>query len=273
MLVDARHGLLEQSHRHAYLSSLLGIRHMVACVNKMDLVDWDEGRFREIERGFAELAGRLGVVEALSIPVSALLGDNVVEGSEHMPWYDGPPLLGVLERLEVASDRNFDDLRLPVQWTVRARGSERDDYRGYAGRLAGGVLEPGDEVLVLPRGERTTVARIDTPEGPAERAFPPMSVTAVLADDVDVGRGDLRLRARRRAAGHPPDRGARVLDGGDARCAPARATSSSTRRGACARPSSRSTRAWTWPPCATPRIRPSWRSTTSAACTCGSPRR
>ena len=120
VLVDARNGLLEQSRRHAYLSALLGIRHMVACVNKMDLVDWDEGRFREIERDFAELAQRLGVVDALGIPVSALLGDNVVDGSEHMPWYDGPPLLGLLERLEVASDRNFDDVRLPVQWTVRA---------------------------------------------------------------------------------------------------------------------------------------------------------
>jgi bifunctional enzyme CysN/CysC len=191
VLVDARNGLLEQSHRHAYLSSLLGIRHMVAAVNKMDLVDWDEARFREIERGFTELAARLGVSDAACIPVSALLGDNVVEGSEHTPWYDGPPLLGILEDLEVASDRNFTDLRLPVQWTVRARGSEKDDYRGYAGRVAGGVLAPGDEVVVLPRGERTTIARIDTPEGPAERAFPPMSVTAVLTDDVDVGRGDL----------------------------------------------------------------------------------
>ena len=191
VLVDARNGLIEQSHRHTYLSALLGIRHMVACVNKMDLVDWSEDRFREIEQGFADLVRRLGVPHAATIPVSALHGDNVVDGSANTPWYGGPALLEHLEDLEVASDRNFDDLRLPVQWTIRARGSERDDYRGYAGQMAGGVLRPGDEVLVLPTGDRTAVERIDGPEGPVAEAFPPMSVTVLLADDLDVGRGDL----------------------------------------------------------------------------------
>ncbi len=191
VLIDARNGLIDQSRRHAYLSALLGIRHMVACVNKMDLADWDEARFREIERGFEDLVERLGVPHATTIPISALHGDNVVDRSANAPWYEGPALLEQLEQLEVASDRNFDAVRLPVQWTVRARGSERDDYRGYAGQMAGGVLRPGDEVVLLPGGDRTTVERIDGPEGPVEEAFPPMSVTVLLADDLDVGRGDL----------------------------------------------------------------------------------
>jgi len=186
VLVDARNGIVDQSRRHAYLSALLGIRHMVACVNKMDLVDWDEERFREIERGFGELARRLGVTDAAAVPVSALHGDNVVSSSARSPWYDGAPLLRRLERLEVASDRNFDDVRLPVQWVVRA-----PDYRGFAGQVAGGVLRAGDEVVVLPQGERTAIERIDTADGPVDAAFPPMSVSVLLADDVDAGRGHL----------------------------------------------------------------------------------
>jgi bifunctional enzyme CysN/CysC len=186
VLVDARNGIVDQSRRHAYLSALLGIRHMVACVNKMDLVDWDEERFREIERGFGELAQRLGVTDAAAVPVSALHGDNVVSSSDRSPWYDGPPLLRRLERLEVASDRNFEDVRLPVQWVVRA-----PDYRGFAGQVAGGVLRAGDEVVVLPQGERTAIERIDTADGPVGAAFPPMSVSVLLADDVDAGRGHL----------------------------------------------------------------------------------
>jgi bifunctional enzyme CysN/CysC len=191
VLVDAVNGLLDQSHRHAYISALLGIRHMVACVNKMDLVDWDEERFREISAGFQDMTERLGVPNALTIPMSALKGDNVVERSSHTPYYEGPPLLEHLEQLEVASDRNFDSARFPVQLTIRARGSSQDDYRGYAGQMAGGVLRPGDEVVVLPTGDRTTIERIDGPEGPVEAAFPPMSVTVLPADDLDVSRGDL----------------------------------------------------------------------------------
>ncbi len=186
VLIDARNGVLEQSRRHAYLSALLGIRHIVAVVNKMDLVDWDEARFRAIEDEFAGVLDRLGVEHNGAIPVSALHGDYVVDPSSRAPWYDGPALLERLETLEVATDRNLDDVRLPVQWIVRA-----PDYRGCAGQLASGVLRPGDEVVVLPGGERTRIERIDTFDGPLDTAYPPLSVTALLADDVDAGRGSM----------------------------------------------------------------------------------
>jgi bifunctional enzyme CysN/CysC len=194
VLVDARNGVLEQSRRHAYLSAQLGIKHMVACVNKMDLVDWDEERFREIETEFSAVLEELGVADALAIPVSALHGDNVVDRSDKAPWYDGPPLLRHLEQMEVARDRNLDDVRFPVQWVVRTT-----DYRGYAGQMASGMLRPGDEVVVLPRGDRTTVDRIETLDGPVEVAFPPMSVVVHLADDLDAGRGSMIC-----SAGDPP---------------------------------------------------------------------
>jgi bifunctional enzyme CysN/CysC len=190
VLVDARNGIVEQSRRHAYISALLGIRHLIACVNKMDLVDWSQERFREIEAEFLAVAAQLGVPDTRVIPMSALHGDNVVESSERSPWYEDPPLLTQLEALEIASDRNFDDLRLPVQWIVRHPGGGR----AYAGQLAGGVLQAGEDVLLLPSGERSAVERIDTPEGVADTAFPPMSVAVVLADDLDVGRGDLLCR-------------------------------------------------------------------------------
>jgi bifunctional enzyme CysN/CysC len=194
VLVDARNGIVEQSRRHASIAALLGIRHLIACVNKMDLVDWDEARFREIERGFAEMAERLGVTDARAIPISALHGDNVVDPSPSTPWYGEAPLLAQLERLEVAEDRGLEDLRFPVQLTIRDT-----DYRGYAGRVAGGVLRTGEEVLVLPGGERTRIARIDTPRGTAETAEPPLSVTVLLEDELDVGRGDMIC-----APGRPP---------------------------------------------------------------------
>jgi bifunctional enzyme CysN/CysC len=184
VLVDARAGLVEQSRRHAYLSSLLGIRHVVAAVNKMDLVDWDEGCFRTIESAWAALTGELGVPDPMAIPISALEGDNVVDPSARASWWDGPTLLGHLESVEVASDRNFEDIRLPVQWVARA-----DDYRGFAGEIAGGVLKPGDHVRVLPEDVTTTIERIDTFDGPVDCAFPPMAVTAILADQLDAGRG------------------------------------------------------------------------------------
>ena len=189
VLIDARNGVVEQSRRHTYLSALLGIRHVVACVNKMDLVDWDEGRFREIEADFTDLVERLGVPDGGVIPVSALEGDNVVEPTDaagRAGWYHGPPLLEHLETLEVSADRNLRDARLPVQWVVRDT-----DYRGFAGQVASGVLRPGDDVVVLPGGERTTIARIDTFDGPLESAAPPRSVTVLLADDIDAGRGSL----------------------------------------------------------------------------------
>jgi bifunctional enzyme CysN/CysC len=192
VLIDARKGLLEQSRRHAYLAALLGIRHLVACVNKMDLVDFEEARFREIEAAFAELGARLGIVDVRAVPISALEGDNVVDPSPRLDWYASPPLLEQLETVEVDRDRNLDDVRFPVQWTVR-----NGDYRGYAGRVAGGVLETGDEVVVLPSGSRSRIARIDTPQGVVERAFPPMVATLVLEDELDVGRGDLVAGASR----------------------------------------------------------------------------
>src|SRR3954469_1101497 len=186
VLVDARKGLLEQSRRHAYLAALLGIRHLVACVNKMDLVSFEEARFREIEASFGALGAQLGIADVRAVPISALEGDNVVDPSSRLAWYGAPPLLAQLERVEIDRDRNLDEVRFPVQWTVRA-----GDYRGYAGRVAGGVLSTGDEVVVLPSGSRSRVAAIDTPGGQVERAVAPMVATLRLEDELDVGRGDL----------------------------------------------------------------------------------
>jgi bifunctional enzyme CysN/CysC len=188
ILVDARKGVLEQSKRHAYISTLLGIPHLVVAVNKMDLVDHDEETFDAIVRDFSDFARGLDVREIVYIPISAKHGDNVVDRSDQMPWYAGKPLLEHLESVQVADDRNLDDARLPVQWVIRDPDT---DYRGYAGQIAGGVLHPGDEVLVLPSRERTRIARIDTFDGPVGEAYAPMSVTVLLEDDVDVSRGDL----------------------------------------------------------------------------------
>ena len=187
ILVDARKGVLEQSRRHAYISSLLGIPQLVVAVNKMDLVDHDEETFDAIVRDFSDFARGLNVRAITYVPISAKYGDNVVDRSASMPWYGGAPLLEHLESVEVSDDRD-EHARFPVQWVVRE--PERD-YRGYAGQLAGGVLRAGDEVLVLPSRERTTIKLIDTFDGPVEEAFAPMSVTLVLEDDVDVSRGDL----------------------------------------------------------------------------------
>jgi bifunctional enzyme CysN/CysC len=186
ILVDARRGLVRQSRRHAYIAALLGIRHLVACVNKMDLADFAEDRFRAIEEDFHALGERLGVYDARAVPISALEGDNVVEASARMPWYHGEPLLELLETVEVERDRNLDQVRFPVQWIVRG-----EDKRAYAGRVAGGVLSPGDEVVVLPHGSRTRVRRIESPRGAVDRAFPPMVATVELEDELDVARGDL----------------------------------------------------------------------------------
>jgi bifunctional enzyme CysN/CysC len=188
VLVDARKGVLEQTKRHAYLSSLLGIRHVVLAVNKMDLVDWDEETFDSIVADFHAFAGRLGRIEVTYVPLSALHGDNVVDRSENMPWYAGLPLLEHLETVEVAADRNLDDLRFAVQWVIREPST---DYRGYAGQLASGVVRPGDEVVVLPAGTRTRVQSVDTFDGPLEEAIAPQSVTLRLSDEIDVTRGDL----------------------------------------------------------------------------------
>jgi sulfate adenylyltransferase large subunit len=195
VLVDARKGVSEQTRRHAYLSSLLRIPHLVVCVNKMDLVDYDEAVFERIVDEVTDWAARLDIWDLTFIPISALHGDNVVERSSEMPWYAGPPLLYHLEHVVIATDRNLADVRFPVQWVVRPNTENHHDYRGYAGQIAGGVLTPGDEVLVLPGGQRTRIAEIDSFETALGAAFPTMSVTLRLTDDIDVSRGDMIVNA------------------------------------------------------------------------------
>ena len=194
ILVDARKGVSEQSRRHAFLASLLGVRHMVLLVNKMDLVGWDEQVFQSIADEFSEFASRLRIHDLAFIPVSALQGDNVVDRSTNMPWFEGAPLLHHLEHLHIASDRNLVDVRFPVQYVIRPQSTEARDYRGFAGTVASGVLKPGDRVTVLPSGFETTVAGIDGPGGPVEQAYPPMSVVVRLQDEIDVSRGDMICR-------------------------------------------------------------------------------
>ena len=187
VLVDARQGVVEQTRRHAYILSILRVPHAVVAVNKMDLVDWSQERFDEIAAQLEEL----GLPDLVVIPISALQGDNVVERSENMPWYDGPLLLEHLETVEIASDRDLDSRRFPVQWVIRPMSGEHHDYRGYGGQVAGGVWSAGDEVVVLPAGLKTQVEAVETIDGPLEAAIPPMSVTVRLADDLDVSRGDM----------------------------------------------------------------------------------
>ncbi|WP_275005325.1 sulfate adenylyltransferase subunit CysN [Promicromonospora iranensis] len=194
ILVDARKGVVEQSRRHTFLATLLGVPHVVVCVNKMDLVDYDEQVFEQIRAEFTEFASRLRVPDLTFIPVSALVGDNVVTRSEKMPWFDGSPLLSHLERLHVASDRNLVDVRFPVQYVIRPQQNDARDYRGYAGTVASGVMKPGDRVLALPAGLETTIESIDTADGPVDEAYPPMSVTVRLADEIDISRGDMICR-------------------------------------------------------------------------------
>ncbi len=194
ILLDARRGITEQSRRHAFISTLLGVPHLVVCVNKMDLVDFSESVFESIRAEFGEFATRLRVRDMTFIPVSALLGDNVVTRSPNTPWYEGATLLSHLERLHVASDRNLVDVRFPVQYILRPQSTEVIDYRGYAGTVASGVLRPGDRIMALPSGLESTIASIDTADGPVEEAFPPMAVTITLADDIDIGRGDMICR-------------------------------------------------------------------------------
>jgi bifunctional enzyme CysN/CysC len=196
VLIDARKGVIAQSKRHAFISSLLAIPHIVVCVNKMDLVEYGEDVFDAVVEDFNDFAARLEMPDVTFIPISALHGDNVVERSDAMPWYQGPPLLYHLEHVHIASDRNLIDVRFPVQWVIRPPASSVADYRAYAGQVAGGVMRPGDEVIVLPGGQRSTIASIDTFEGPIEEAFPPMSVALRLSDDIDVGRGSTIVRAQ-----------------------------------------------------------------------------
>jgi bifunctional enzyme CysN/CysC len=204
VLVDARNGLTEQSRRHAFLTTLLRVPHMVLAVNKMDLVDYSAEVFERITEEFSAFAARLDIGDLTFIPISALHGDNVVDRSANMPWYDGPSLLHHLEHVHIASDRNMIDVRFPVQYVIRPHAStdaELHDYRGYAGQVAGGVLKPGDEVLHLPSGFSTKVQRIESAGKPVAEAFAPMSVTLLLDDDVDISRGDMICRPHNRPAG------------------------------------------------------------------------
>jgi sulfate adenylyltransferase large subunit len=188
VLVDARHGVVEQTKRHAFIASLLGIPHLVVAVNKMDLVDWSEDRFDEIVRDFCSFRGHLAARDITYIPLSALRGDNVVDRSDEMPWYAGAPLLDHLESIDPGDARNLEDLRFPVQLVLRDGAS---DFRGYAGQVASGVVRPGDDVVVLPSGVEAKVATVQTHDGELEEATPPLSVTVTLDRDVDVSRGDV----------------------------------------------------------------------------------
>jgi sulfate adenylyltransferase large subunit len=191
VLVDARKGVSQQTRRHAYISALLRIPHLVICVNKMDLVGYDEVVFEEVVDELTDWAARLDIPDVSFIPISALHGDNVVERSVEMDWYRGAPLLYHLEHVVIAPDRNLADVRFPVQYVIRPMRDEHHDYRGYAGQVAGGVLAPGDEVVVLPGGQRTRIQAIDSFDGERQVAFPTMSVTLRLADELDVSRGDM----------------------------------------------------------------------------------
>jgi bifunctional enzyme CysN/CysC len=195
VLVDARKGVSEQTRRHAYIASLLRIPHLVVCVNKMDLVNYDADVFYSILDEMTDWAARLQLPDITFIPISALNGDNVVERSFAMSWYGGPPLLYQLEHVVIAPDRNLVDVRFPVQWVVRPMTESHHDYRGYAGQVAGGVLAPGDEVVVLPSGRHTTIAAIDSYDGELQAAFPTMSVALRLADQLDISRGDMIVAA------------------------------------------------------------------------------
>jgi len=194
ILVDARKGVIEQTCRHAFIASLLQIPHIILCVNKMDLVDYDQEVYEKIVDDFQAFAAKLEIKDIRFIPVSALVGDNIVDRSKNMEWFDGPTLLYQLENVHISSDVNHVDCRFPVQYVIRPQSTEYHDYRGYAGRIAGGVFKPGDDVMVLPSGFTSKIKSIDTATGSLEEAFAPMSVTMTLEDEIDISRGDMIVR-------------------------------------------------------------------------------
>ncbi|MES2733821.1 MAG: sulfate adenylyltransferase subunit CysN [Bacteroidota bacterium] len=194
ILVDARHGVVEQTCRHAFIASLLQIKHLVVCVNKMDLMDYKQEVFEKIREDFRKFSSKLSVPDVHYIPISALNGDNVVDKSENMPWYQGSTLLYTLENVHVGSDFNHVDSRFPVQWVIRPQSDQYHDFRGYAGKVEGGVFKPGDEVIALPSGFSTRIQSIETMDGPVAEAFPPMSVVMTLADNIDISRGDMIVK-------------------------------------------------------------------------------
>ena len=202
ILVDARSGVIEQTCRHAFIANLLRIRHVIVAVNKMDLVDYSEERFEKISKEFEEFASRLdNIVDMVTIPISALHGDNVVEKSDKTPWYEGPTMLYHLENVYIGSDNNHVNARFPVQWVIRPHSDEHHDFRGYAGRVAGGVFKPGDDVVVQPSGFATKIKAIESLEGPQEQVFAPLSCTMTLEDEIDISRGDMIVKPN-----NPPEK-------------------------------------------------------------------
>ena len=195
ILVDARNGVVEQTRRHTFIADLLGIKHVAVCINKMDLVGYKEEAYHKIVAEYRDFVSRLeNVTELTFLPISALKGDNVVERSENMPWYEGPPLLYHLENVYVGSDANHVDARFPVQWVIRPHSDQHHDFRGFAGRVAGGVFKKGDEVTILPSGFSTRISRILSGSEERENAFFPQSVTILLEDEIDVSRGDMIVK-------------------------------------------------------------------------------
>lgn len=194
ILIDARNGIVEQTNRHSFIASLLHIPHLVVCVNKMDLVDYSEDRFNEIVEGYKILASKLDIKDVTFIPISALNGDNVVDRSENMKWYNGPTLMYLLEHVHLSSDINHIDGRFPVQYVIRPKEDKYHDYRGYAGRVASGIFRVGDKVMVLPSGFTSTIKSIDSYNKSLEEGFAPQSITIVLNDDLDISRGDMIVR-------------------------------------------------------------------------------
>lgn len=194
ILIDARHGVIEQTKRHAFIASLLQIPHVIVCVNKMDLVDFSEEIFYKIVREFEEISSKMLITDVRFIPISALLGDNVVNRSKNMDWYQGAPMLHTLETMHISSDINKVDARFPVQTVLRPQNETHRDYRGYAGRMASGVLRKGDEITVMPSGFTSKIKTIDTFDGEVDEAFAPMSVSITLEDDIDISRGDMIVR-------------------------------------------------------------------------------
>ena len=195
ILIDARHGVIEQTKRHAFIASLLNIPHVIVCINKMDLVDFKEDTYQKIVGQFEDFASKMLTPDIRFIPISALLGDNVVNRSENMNWYQGAPLLHTLETLHISSDINKVNARFPVQTVLRPQSETHLDFRAYAGRMAGGILRTGDEITVLPSGFTSRIAGINGPNGPLEEAFAPMSISIRLEDDIDISRGDMIVRS------------------------------------------------------------------------------
>ena len=195
ILVDARHGVVEQTRRHAFIADLLGIKHVAVCINKMDLVGYEEEAYGKVLQQFMEFSSRLeNLTELTFIPISALKGDNVVDRSENMDWYKGPPLLYHLENVYVGSDANHIDARFPVQWVIRPHSDKHHDFRGFAGRVAGGVFKTGDDVVVLPSGFSTKIKKVLLADQELQEAFYPQSVTILLEDEIDVSRGDMLVK-------------------------------------------------------------------------------